>query len=115
MLLNFDAMFKLKRPNHPSSLLSCRANALVYRCCSIIQFLPHLPDLIFDACKNSFQIFVQIAVCFLLLSGQIDKLTCFSNDGYAIIKVEPRYEKTCLREFPTRTDSNWPAQLQKLA
>ena len=28
---------------------------------------------------------------------------------------EPRHEKTCLREFPTRSDSNWPAQLQKLA
>ena len=27
----------------------------------------------------------------------------------------PRHEKTCLREFPTRSDSNWPAQLQKLA
>ena len=28
---------------------------------------------------------------------------------------EPRHEKMCLREFPTRSDSNWPAQLQKLA
>ena len=28
---------------------------------------------------------------------------------------EPRYEKTCLRDFPTRSDSNWSAQLQKLA
>ena len=28
---------------------------------------------------------------------------------------EPRYEKTCLREFPTGSDSNWPALLQKLA
>ena len=28
---------------------------------------------------------------------------------------EPRHEKTCLREFPTRSDSNRPAQLQKLA
>ena len=29
--------------------------------------------------------------------------------------AEPRHEITCLREFPTRSDSNWPAQLQKLA
>ena len=29
------------------------------------------------------------------------------------IPFKPRHEKTCLREFPTR--SNWPAQLQKLA
>ena len=28
---------------------------------------------------------------------------------------EPCHEKTCLREFPVRSDSNWPAQLQKLA
>ena len=28
---------------------------------------------------------------------------------------EPGHEKTCLREFPTRPDSNWPVQLQKLA
>ena len=24
---------------------------------------------------------------------------------------EPRHGKMCLREFPTRSDSNWPAQL----
>ena len=29
--------------------------------------------------------------------------------------VEPRYERKCLWEFPTRSDSNWLAQLQKLA
>ena len=28
---------------------------------------------------------------------------------------DPRHEKMCRREFPTRSDSNWPAQLQKLA
>ena len=28
---------------------------------------------------------------------------------------KPRHEKTCLREFLTRSDSNWLAQLQKLA
>ena len=28
---------------------------------------------------------------------------------------EPRHEKTCLRAFPTRSDSNWSAQLQKPA
>ena len=28
---------------------------------------------------------------------------------------EPRHEKTWLRVFPTRSDSNWPAQPQKLA
>ena len=28
---------------------------------------------------------------------------------------EPRHDKTCLREFPTRPDTNRPAQLRKLA
>ena len=28
---------------------------------------------------------------------------------------EPRHDKICLREFPTRPDPNWPAQPQKLA
>ena len=28
---------------------------------------------------------------------------------------EPRHEKTCFREFPTRPDTNRPAQRQKLA
>ena len=28
---------------------------------------------------------------------------------------EPRHDKTCFREFPTKSNSNWPAQLQKLA
>ena len=30
------------------------------------------------------------------------------------IIIAPRHEKMCIREFPTRSDSNWPAQLQKL-
>ena len=34
--------------------------------------------------------------------------------GSRLEKYEPRHEKMCLREFPTRSDSNWPAQLQKL-
>ena len=33
----------------------------------------------------------------------------------SLITIEPRHEKTCLREFPTWSDSNWPAQLQKIA
>ena len=35
---------------------------------------------------------------------------------YAIaIVFEPRHDRTCLQEFPTRPDTNWPAQPQKLA
>ena len=38
---------------------------------------------------------------------------CFRRNSNNV--YEPRHEKTCLREFPIRSDSNWPAQLQKLA
>ena len=31
------------------------------------------------------------------------------------IRTEPQHDKTCLREFPTRPDTNRPAQPQKLA
>ena len=31
------------------------------------------------------------------------------------IEIEPRHDKMCLREFPTRPDTNRPAQPQKLA
>ena len=34
---------------------------------------------------------------------------------FTVNKIEPRRDKTCLREFPTRSDTNRPAQLQKLA
>ena len=33
----------------------------------------------------------------------------------ADLLLKPRHDKTCLREFPTRPDTNWPAQPQKLA
>ena len=34
---------------------------------------------------------------------------------YNFIIIAPRHEKTCLREFPTRLDTNRPVQPQKLA
>ena len=36
-------------------------------------------------------------------------------DGHVVTIIEPRHDKTCLREFPTRPDTNRPAQPQKLA
>ena len=36
--------------------------------------------------------------------------TCIGNNT-----CEPRHEKTCLRELPTRSDSNQPSQLQRQA
>ena len=34
---------------------------------------------------------------------------------FFFIIIEPRHDKMCLREFPTRTDANRSAQPQKLA
>ena len=38
----------------------------------------------------------------------------FPYTSYRHNSCEPRHEKTCLREFPTRSDSNWPATLHYL-
>ena len=52
---------------------------------------------------------------------QLDKTQKqFQNNGYregpvADIEIEPRHKKMCLRESPTRQDTNWPAQLQRSA
>ena len=35
------------------------------------------------------------------------------SDGNLLHRNEPRHEKMCLRESPTRQDANWPAQLQR--
>ena len=48
---------------------------------------------------------------YFLLSESSTTTICF----YLLTIHEPRHENTCLPEFPTRSDSNWPAQLQKLA
>ena len=37
------------------------------------------------------------------------------NEGLDNHINEPRHDKTCIREFPTRTDTDRPAQPQKLA
>ena len=41
------------------------------------------------------------------------KIWAFSKPR--VIIFEPRHEKMCLRESPTRQDTNWPAQLQRPA
>ena len=40
--------------------------------------------------------------------------TCMSKYNESLCR-EPRHDKMCLREFPTRPDTNRPAQPQKLA
>ena len=34
---------------------------------------------------------------------------------HVYVPYEPRHDKTCIQEFPTRPDTNRPAQPQKLA
>ena len=50
----------------------------------------------------------------IFIQQHLSHHTVSANIIFTIL-YEPRHEKTCLREFPTRSDSNWPAQLQKLA
>ena len=45
----------------------------------------------------------------------LKRIYCSQKLSIFVKTHEPRHEKTCLREFPTRSDSNWPAQLQRLA
>ena len=37
------------------------------------------------------------------------------DDRHDFILNEPRHDKTCLRKFPTRPDTNLPARPQKLS
>ena len=50
--------------------------------------------------------------CFFLMGCWALNWEIFSLNAHT---CEPGHEKTCLREFLTRSDSNWPAQIQKLA
>ena len=45
----------------------------------------------------------------------VGSLTQAGNGPEQVDTNEPCHEKTCLREIPTSSDSNWLAQLQKLA
>ena len=63
---------------------------------------------------------VKVLICTVLITNCTDAVTQSDRMGInshriATITFEPRHVKTCLREFPTRPDSNWHAQLQKLA
>ena len=49
----------------------------------------------------------------IFIQQHLSHHTISANIIFTIL-CEPCHEKTCLREFPTRSDSNWPAQLQKL-
>ena len=47
---------------------------------------------------------------------QTKKHDTFRSDAVSILYLyEPRHDKMCLREFPTRPDTNRPAPPQKLA
>ena len=58
------------------------------------------------------------SVCYAIIILYVLQYTSGSSKSYDVngtVINEPRHEKTCLREIPSRSDSNWPAQLQKLA
>ena len=57
---------------------------------------------------------------FMAINSSVLSMECYFTQLiftflWFVIRYEPRHEKMCLREFPTRSDLNWPAQLQKLA
>ena len=80
--------------------------------------LVNLSDLTLQSSGSQIDRFSQIfasdlsacATCIIRIS---QNLSC-ANKTYTN-KCEPRHDKTCLREFPTRPDSNRPAQPQKIA
>ena len=54
-----------------------------------------------------FKLDLPLKLCRITLVSDLlvtDNQNCESN--------EPRHDKMCLQEFPTRSDSNWPAQLE---
>ena len=55
--------------------------------------------------------------CKELISAPLSRVKSIkaSIERCMALENEPRHDKTCLREFPTRPDTNWPAQPQKLA
>ena len=56
-----------------------------------------------------------VLMFFSLFSIVITSLGEERADLYASHAFEPRHDKMCLREFPTRSGTNRPAQPQKLA
>ena len=69
--------------------------------------------------NNVFKVDIQLPWCLHDIHGRYP-LAPEHNQNFNLLILsidlnEPRHEKTCLWEFPTRSDSNWPAQLQKLA
>ena len=63
----------------------------------------------FDDNTRAFSLYPYVA-SFKMISSKSDFIHIFNDFIH-----EPRHEKTCLRKFPTKSDSNWLAQLQKLA
>ena len=73
-----------------------------------------------DMCNVKFSLLFCIVYCSvnrlkinITPYGEINKRQLSVGD--IIITFEPRHEKICLRESPTRQDTNWPGQLQRPA
>ena len=58
--------------------------------------------------------FIIIILTFDLFETSSKRRKFSSSLNFHQNRNEPRHNKTCLQEFPTRSDSNWSAQLRKL-
>ena len=56
-----------------------------------------------------------VSVLLFCLASWAGYEICLYRFRITVVSSEPRHDKTCLRECPTRQDTNRPAQLQKLA
>ena len=84
--------------------LFCVALRFVLRGAFHVETCPALCSRVFQSCLQ----FDHLAW------GRESWSMCFSCICLFIL-FEPRHEKMCLRESPTRQDTNWPAQLQRPA
>ena len=64
-----------------------------------------------DEAHLSFWLFL----CIFVITYNVVNVVQCNVFMYTTHLIEPRHEKTCLREFPTRPDTNRPVQPQKLA
>ena len=96
--------------------IQIRCNVFYMCKCFGESWIPERSDLLQSAqiCKNKVHANLQVAIS-TDQDKNIRKSFCQSNEKKNWYTNEPRHDKTCLREFPTRPYTNRPAQPQKLA
>ena len=110
------------QPAHPRSLIS----AFVVRCLDSIIYLDSIAEIsrlwLASVAAQAGMCLAwsetpEYTFCHVVAHKEMEEANDISGWLCTIkgLLYEPRHEKTCLREFPTGSDSNWPAQLQKLS